>query len=39
MYGLGVPQAYQTVRYSGSIVISGEAHAFSGVEFFGTPPP
>lgn len=38
-YGLGVPQAYQTVRYSGSVVIDGEAHSFSGVEFFGTPPP
>lgn len=39
MYGLGVPQAYQTVRYSGVAVISGESYPFSGIEFFGTPPP
>jgi hypothetical protein len=39
MYGAGVPQAYQTVRYSGAVVISGVAYPFSGVEFFGTPPP
>jgi hypothetical protein len=37
-WGAGVPQAYQTVRYSGSAVINGEAYPFSGVEFFGTPP-
>ena len=38
-WGAAVPQAYQTVRYSGTIVIKGEAYEFSGVEFFGTPPP
>jgi hypothetical protein len=38
MWGVGVPQAYQTVRYSGSVVIDGQGYELSGIEFFGTPP-
>jgi hypothetical protein len=29
-WGLGVPAAYQQVRYSGSVKINGQVHTFSG---------